>query len=134
MAEEVGQLFVFQRTGNWFLPRRNRPYPGWLRALMQRVPAIQAVRRRIWTTYIEFLTLMIRHPRSLGRIGKLQSSLFMRTQLRDPEVRAKAWPDYTFGCKRVLFSSRFLPSLQRPNVELVSDPVARLHAHGIETS
>ncbi|MEA2146758.1 MAG: hypothetical protein QOG59_2345 [Solirubrobacteraceae bacterium] len=134
VAEEAGQLYVFQRTGNWFLPRRNRPYPGWLRALMERVPAIQAVRRRIWTTYIEFLTLMIRHPRSLGRIGKLQSSLFMRSQLHDPEVRAKAWPDYTFGCKRVLFSSRFLPSLQRPNVELVTDAVARLSADGIETT
>ena len=37
----------------------------------------------------------------------------MRWQLRDPEVRRKAWPDYTFGCKRVLFSSQFLPALQR---------------------
>ncbi len=41
----------------------------------------------------------------------------MRWQLRDPEVRAKVWPDYTFGCKRVLFSSHWLPALQRPNVE-----------------
>jgi cation diffusion facilitator CzcD-associated flavoprotein CzcO len=134
VAEQAGQLYVFQRTGNWFLPRRNRPYPAWLRALMQRVPAIQAARRRIWTTYIEFLTVMIRHPRTLGRVGELQSSLFMLSQLRDPEVRAKAWPDYTFGCKRVLFSSRFLPSLQRPNVELVTDPVARLSAEAIETT
>ena len=37
----------------------------------------------------------------------------MRWQLRDPEVRRKVWPDYTFGCKRVLFSSYFLPALQR---------------------
>jgi cation diffusion facilitator CzcD-associated flavoprotein CzcO len=134
VAEEASQLYVFQRTGNWFLPRQNRPYPRWFRALLERVPAIQSLRRRIWTTYIEFLTLLIRHPRTLGRIGRLQSSVFMRTQLRDPSIRAKAWPDYTFGCKRVLFSSRFLPALQRPNVELVTEGVARLTSQGIETS
>jgi cation diffusion facilitator CzcD-associated flavoprotein CzcO len=134
VAEQAARLHVFQRTGNWFLPRRNRPYPGWFRTLLERVPAIQSLRRKLWTTYIEVLTLMIRHPRTIGRIGELQSSLFMRSQLRDPELRAKAWPDYTFGCKRVLFSSRFLPSLERPHVELVTESIARLSAHGIETA
>ncbi len=65
--------------------------------------------------------MMIRNPRTVGRVGRLRSTLFMRWQLRDPEVRRKAWPDYTFGCKRVLFSSHYLPALQRPNVELVVD-------------
>ena len=49
----------------------------------------------------------------------------MRWQLRDPELRRKVWPDYTFGCKRVLFSSYFLPALARPDVELVTDPIRR---------
>ena len=50
----------------------------------------------------------------------------MRWQLRDPELRRKAWPDYTFGCKRILFSSHFLPALARPNVELVTDAIERV--------
>ena len=54
----------------------------------------------------------------------------MRWQLKDREVREKAWPDYTFGCKRVLFSSYFLPALQRVNVELVTEPIARDRARG----
>jgi cation diffusion facilitator CzcD-associated flavoprotein CzcO len=58
----------------------------------------------------------------------------MRWQLRDPEVRRKAWPDYTFGCKRVLFSSYFLPALQRPGVELVTDAIDRMTAAGIVTA
>ncbi len=29
------------------------------------------------------------------------------------ELRETVWPDYTFGCKRVLFSSHFLPALAR---------------------
>ncbi len=58
--------------------------------------------------------MMIRHPRTLGLRPRWSSSLFMRWQIRDAELRRKVWPDYTFGCKRVLFSSHFLPALQRP--------------------
>ncbi len=44
------------------------------------------------------------------------------------------WPDYTFGCKRVLFSSSFLPALQRPNVEVVTEPIVRVEPGGIVTA
>ena len=115
------KLVVFQRTGNWFLPRKNRPYPRLVQAIVRHVPGVQAFRRRFIFHYGEFLTLMIRHPRTWGRIGHARSAAFMRWQLRDPELRRKVWPDYTFGCKRVLFSSHFLPALQRPNVELVTE-------------
>ena len=55
----------------------------------------------------------------------------MRSQLPDPEVRRKAWPDYTFGCKRILFSSDYLPALQRPNAELVTEPIERVEPEGL---
>jgi cation diffusion facilitator CzcD-associated flavoprotein CzcO len=125
---------VFQRTGNWFLPRRNRPYPRPVRWLIEHVPGLQALRRVYIYYYAELLTLTIRHPRTWGLIGRVQSTLFMRRQLTDPEVRRKAWPDYTFGCKRVLFSSHFLPALQRPNVELVTDQIERLAPRGVVTA
>jgi cation diffusion facilitator CzcD-associated flavoprotein CzcO len=133
IAERVGRLYVFQRTGNWFLPRRNRPYPNLFKALVRYVPGLQAFRRVFVYFYAELLTMMIRHPRSWGLIGRLNSTLFMRRQLTDPEVRRKAWPDYTFGCKRILFSSEYLPTLQRPNVELVTEGIDRLTAGGIVT-
>ena len=78
--------------------------------------------------------MMIRNPRTVGRIGRLRSALFMRWQLRDPEVRRKAWPRYTFGCKRVLFSSHYLPALQRPNVDLVVEPIERFVGAGVVTA
>jgi cation diffusion facilitator CzcD-associated flavoprotein CzcO len=58
----------------------------------------------------------------------------MRMQLRDPVLRAKVWPDYTFGCKRVLFSSFFLPALQRPNVELVTEAITAIAPEGLVTA
>jgi cation diffusion facilitator CzcD-associated flavoprotein CzcO len=133
VAEEAGRLTVFQRTGNWFLPRRNRVYPPLARAAIRFVPGLQAFRRQFMFEYCESLTAAIRHPNTFGRLLALRSAGFMRLQLRDPEIRRKAWPDYTFGCKRVLFSSDFLPALQRSNVELVTEPIARVVREGIVT-
>ena len=134
IAPLAGRLTVFQRTGNWFMPRKNRAYPRPLHELLRRSPAIQAVRRRFWFNYCEALTLMIRHPRTFGRLGKLRSSLLMRWQVRDPELRRKIWPDYTFGCKRILFSSYFLPALTRPNVDLVTEAITEITPAGVRTA
>ena len=134
VAREAERLYVLQRTANWFLPRRNRAYPPVVRAAIRYVPGVQSLRRVFIYYYAETLTMMIRNPRTVGRIGRLRSTLFMRWQLRDPAVRRKAWPDYTFGCKRVLFSSHYLPALQRPNVSLVTEPVARLVPSGVVTA
>jgi cation diffusion facilitator CzcD-associated flavoprotein CzcO len=134
IAREVAQLSVFQRTGNWFLPRRNRPYPRPLRVAIERMPGLQALRRRLIYNYVELLTVAIRHPRTFGRLGALYSAAFMRRQLRDPALRRKAWPTYPFGCKRILFSSYYLPTLAQPHVELVTEPIARLSERGIVTA
>jgi cation diffusion facilitator CzcD-associated flavoprotein CzcO len=104
-----------------------------VKAAIRHVPGLQAYRRRFIYYYAESLTLMIRHPRTVGLIGRLISTVFMRRQLRDPDVRRRAWPHYTFGCKRVLFSSHYLPTLQRSNVELVTESIARLEPDAVVT-
>lgn len=133
VARKAERLVVFQRTPNWFLPRRNRPYRPWLKALF-RVPGVAAVVRGFIYLYTDSLTRMIRHPRTLGRIGRAYSAAFMRRQLKDPRLRARVWPDYTFGCKRILFSSYYLPALQRPNVELVTEAISHLTENELVTA
>jgi cation diffusion facilitator CzcD-associated flavoprotein CzcO len=134
IAPVVKQLSIFQRTGNWFMPRRNRRYNKTIKTAIERIPALQALRRRFVFEYTESLTVSIRHPNTFGRIAQARSIQFMRSQLKDPVVRAKAWPDYTFGCKRILFSSYYLPALQRPNVELVTDAIAQVTPTGLRTA
>ncbi len=131
VVDEAARVSVFQRTGNWYLPRRNRPYPAFAKALFERVPGLQALRRRYIFNYTETVTLLIRHPRTFGRIGRLWSTLFMRHQIKDPDLRRRMWPDYTFGCKRILFTSYFLPAIQQPHAELVTEPITAIDATGI---
>jgi cation diffusion facilitator CzcD-associated flavoprotein CzcO len=135
IAPLVRELHVFQRTGNWFLARNHKPYKQLYRRIIQHIPGVQAFRRRFIYHYGESLTLMIRHPETWGRIGALQSRMHMRWQLRgDPDLRRKVWPDYTFGCKRVLFSSDWLPALRRDNVDVVTDAVTAITPTGIVTA
>ena len=115
------------------MPRKNRPYPALAKAAFEGIPGLQELRRRFVFHYGESLTMLIRHPRTVGRIGSARSAAFMRSQLKDPALREKVWPDYTFGCKRVLFSSHFLPALERPNVELVTHAVTSVSAGGVVT-
>jgi cation diffusion facilitator CzcD-associated flavoprotein CzcO len=134
IAPLTERLTVFQRTGNWFLPRVNRRYPRAVRAAIEKIPRLQEMRRRYIFEYAESLTASIRHPRTLGRLGGARSARFMRKQLPDPVTRAKAWPDYTFGCKRILFSSHYLPALERSNVDLVTDAIVRIAPEGPVTA
>src|SRR5947209_6322287 len=114
VAREAEQLYVVQRSGNWLLPRRNRAYPKPVRTAIRYVPGLQRFRRRFVYEYGEPLTAAIRHPHTLGRLAGYRSWAFMRWQLRGrPELRRRVWPDYTFGCKRVLFTSAYLPALRR---------------------
>lgn len=135
IAKRARSVTVYQRTANWMMPRRNRAYPAPLRWLFEHVPGLQSARRAYITLYTESLTVAIRHPRTFGRFVKLLSTRFMRRELKgDPELAEKVWPDYTFGCKRVLFSSSWIETLRKPHVELVTDSISEITAEGVTTA
>ena len=58
----------------------------------------------------------------------------LRTAITDPELRARCVPDYVMGCKRVLFSNDWYPTLDRPNVELVTERIERIVPDGVVTT
>jgi cation diffusion facilitator CzcD-associated flavoprotein CzcO len=51
-----------------------------------------------------------------------------------PALRKILTPDYTIGCKRILISNDYYPALSRSNVEVVTQPVARIDADGVITA
>lgn len=135
VAKLAAHVDVYQRTGNWFMPRWNNPYPDRYVWAIKHVPGLQRLRR--WWIYevTESITRAIRNPKTLGPVARGMSTAFMRWQLRgDAELRAKVWPDYSWGCKRVLFTSRFIPALRRDNVELVTDRIADAVPTGLRTT
>ncbi len=133
LAERVERLHVFQRSAGWVLPRKNAPYGPLKRALV-RLPGWQRARRAGFFTVGETLLTAFRYlpPLHWALAAAIKAS--MRVQVRDPVLWAKLKPRTPFGCKRILFSSTYLPALQRLNVELVADPVARVEPDAVVTA
>lgn len=135
VAERAAHVDVFQRSAPYMLPRRNPAYPSAVRRLIERMPGLQALRRIGMSAFMELCTLGLLRLPPLRWALRAWSTCFMRLQLRgEPELRRRAWPDYACGCKRILFSSSYLPALRRPDVELVTEPIERLSERGVVTA
>jgi cation diffusion facilitator CzcD-associated flavoprotein CzcO len=53
--------------------------------------------------------------------------------VEDPEIRRKLTPTSPFGCQRPLTASNYYPTFNRPNVELVTEPIAEVVPEGVIT-
>jgi len=134
IAPQVAQLDVYQRSAPYLLPRRNLAYADPIRALLRRVPGLQRLRRYGMCGVMEWITFGFTRSRAANALMRAWSTSFMRVQLRGERgLRRRAWPDYPFGCKRILFSSNYLPALRRSNVELISDKIDRITSTGVVT-
>ncbi|GAA2400504.1 hypothetical protein GCM10010191_04590 [Actinomadura vinacea] len=54
--------------------------------------------------------------------------------VRDPSLRERLTPRYEPGCKRILTSSDYYATLDRPNVRVVDRPIAEVTRHGVRTA
>jgi cation diffusion facilitator CzcD-associated flavoprotein CzcO len=129
----VARLHVFQRTAPWIMPRPDRPLTPAERRLYRRLPQAQLLMRAGIYWARESFVLGFMHPRVM-RLQQRLAERHLRRQVPDPELRAKLTPDYTMGCKRVLISNDYLPSLTRPNVEVVTDAIREVRERSIVTA
>jgi cation diffusion facilitator CzcD-associated flavoprotein CzcO len=127
---QVAQLHLFQRTPPWIMPRPDRPITKLERFIYRRFPKAQiAMRNAIYWGRELFAIPMLHHRLSkiIERVGRRH----LQRQVTDPELRAKLTPDYSPGCKRILVSNDYLPSLDKPNVEVVTDGIAEIRANSV---
>jgi cyclohexanone monooxygenase len=57
----------------------------------------------------------------------------LESAVADHELRRKLTPDHPLGCKRLVFSSDFVPALAQPNVDVVSSPARSLRSRTLVT-
>lgn len=135
VAEEAGELTVFQRSAPYLLPRLDGPYGKVNQLLYSLIPRYERPFRYALWKFGEIST------DAFDRMDSPTQKLFLRVarwhlerQVKDPELRAKLTPDYPIGCKRVLFSSNYYPALQRDNVHLETSGIDHINANGVRTT
>jgi cation diffusion facilitator CzcD-associated flavoprotein CzcO len=131
IAPEAGRLFVFQRAANWVLPKLDTPYTEEeLEHFRAHPEAVLAKRQEIFDSVDPRITFA--DPEAVAMQTKL--GLEAIEVVEDPEVRRKLTPTVPYGCQRPLLSNYYYPTFNRPNVELVTEPIERITEHGIVTT
>lgn len=135
IAPEVARLSIFQRTPSHILPRMDRAYSAAEREAF-RDPAI---RRAARASCHEVMESLLRAFVTDGIGTDANAALdtcrqHLESQIADPALRAKLWPSHVFGCKRVLVSDDFYPTLTRPNVCLVTERIEAIDTAGLWTA
>ena len=126
----AGRLHLFQRTPNWVLPKIDDPYSEEELAHQREHPEIQAAfRAEIYQHMDAGMTFADPGPLAEREAAALDAIAVVE----DPAVRAALVPDHPFGCRRPLFSNDYYPTFNRPNVELVTDPIDRIVPEGVVT-
>ena len=130
---EVEHVTVYQRSPGWTIPKLDFPYRERTLKLFERFPLLQRLDRAAIMGIQEFgAAAMTKYPRLLPAvraIGRMQ----INRAIEDPELRRKVTPRDEVGCKRIMLTDDWYPTLTRPNVELVTDRIAEVTASGIRT-
>lgn len=132
IAPKTKQLYVFQRTAAWVIPRDERAYNALDKKLFAQYDWFRKLHRARLYWSNESRVVPIVKPQMM-RLGQKLAEAFIRFQVKDKEIAKKLTPDYTMGCKRILVSNRYFPTFNRKNVELVTDSIQEITENAIVT-
>jgi len=133
VQQRAAQLDLYQRTPPWIMPKPDRAIGEGERGLYRRFPLLQRAFRalRYWMLESRVLAFVI-NPRIMA-LAERAARHHIRTSIKDPVLRAKVTPDFTFGCKRVLISDDYYPALTQPHVDVITTGIREVRAHSVVT-
>lgn len=133
LAGKASHYALFQRSAQWVCPNFERQRPEWLRSLYRVLPGLASLTGRFQSAVFEntFSRAVVGNKTMLRLIERLCRKHL--DQVQDPVLKAKLTPDYQVGCRRLIFSDTFYQAMQRPGVQLVTEPIARIEPRGVVT-
>jgi cation diffusion facilitator CzcD-associated flavoprotein CzcO len=131
---EVEHVTVYQRSPGWTVPKLDFPYRERTRRLFERFPLLQRLDRASILAVHELGTAVLTRRRRLRPVVRALGRLQINRAIEDPELRRKVTPEDEIGCKRIMLTDDWYPTLTRPNVELVTERIAQVTASGVRTA
>ncbi|MDT0203788.1 NAD(P)/FAD-dependent oxidoreductase [Nocardioides sp. AE5] len=134
LQKVAGHVDVYQRTAPWVIPRNDRRYTGLEKFVFRHVPLLQRLSRTAiyWGREL-YVPAFTRNPKLAWPALQLAKANIARG-IKDPALRAKVTPDFAIGCKRILISNTYYPALGSANVEVVTDPIAKVTGDAVVTA
>jgi cation diffusion facilitator CzcD-associated flavoprotein CzcO len=134
LAAVASHLTLFQRTPPWIMPKNDHAIAERARDRYRRLPLSRRLERArlFWLHEVRALLGFTKVSKLTGQAESLARHHLAKA-VPDKALRAKLTPNYRLGCKRVLISDDYYPALQRPNVTLETDGIARITETGVTT-
>ena len=132
LAEKASRLTIFQRSPNWVTRLKNFRYSKFSKATFRAIPLVARLHRFSHYAYNEGRFSVFKHGSLSSWAATSWMKLRIKLSLKEP-LRSEVTPDYPLGCKRILMANDFYDTLERENVDLVTDPIRCLTEKGIAT-
>jgi cation diffusion facilitator CzcD-associated flavoprotein CzcO len=133
IAPRVSKLHLFQRTPPWIVPRLDFAFSEKWKRRFRSVPVTRWALRQFLFWRQEVRVLGFLGNQTFRKKVEAISLRHLARQIKDPKLRAALTPNYQLGCKRVLVSDDYYATLNRSNVELVTEPIAEVRERSILT-
>ncbi|MDT4956526.1 MAG: hypothetical protein QOD31_325, partial [Pseudonocardiales bacterium] len=133
VADRVAQLDVYQRTAPWVMPRRDRAYSKPEKLVYKHIPGAQRLAREAIYWGREALVVGFAYRPKILLGAQRVAERHIRRQITDDGLREAVTPNWQIGCKRILISNDWYPTLVKDHVELVTDGIAEIRENAIVT-
>jgi cation diffusion facilitator CzcD-associated flavoprotein CzcO len=127
----VAHLDVYQRSPGWTFPKMDFAYKERTKRLFERFPLLQRLDRAALFYFMELGAVGMTRKRWLLEPFKAIGRMRIKSAIKDPELRRKVTPTDELGCKRLMLTDEWYPTLAKDNVELVTDRIAEVTPAGI---
>jgi cyclohexanone monooxygenase len=128
IAPKVEQLYVYQRSPNWVLPKEDPVVTDADRERLARDAAAHDALRREFHDALEGV-ITFSNPQLLE--AATQAARANIDHVEDTSLHEKMLPHVPWGCLRPLMSNKYYPAFNLPHVELITEPIERVTADGV---
>ena len=134
LVDRVEQLSLFQRTAQWIMPQENPPYTDEEKADFRDDPdRLPGLHTQLGEMFGLFANAVIDAKSAEIQMIEAACLANLENNVHDPDLRERLRPEYRAACKRLIISPNFYEAIQRPNAELVTEPIERIEPAGVRT-
>jgi cation diffusion facilitator CzcD-associated flavoprotein CzcO len=127
----VEHLDVYQRSPGWTLPKMDFAYSQRARRLFALFPALQRLDRAAVFYTQELGAAALTRQRWLLPLIRAAARRQITKAIDDPELLRKVTPADEVGCKRIMLTDAWYPTLTQSNVEVVAERIVEVTPGGI---
>jgi cation diffusion facilitator CzcD-associated flavoprotein CzcO len=134
IVDRTQKLSLFQRTAQWVMPAINPAYTAQEQAsFRQDRQLMESLRQSVADLFDHFSDGIVNAGSPAMEMIEQFCLDNLENNVADPVLRERLRPDYRAACKRLVVSTNFYEAIQKPQAELVTDPIEGIEPGGVRT-